>query len=162
VRCTCRISGPTGHRCPVLPVDRHNLGALAGQPDPKQDPMWAASCRRVFKAVQAMHGPFPHGSLLVWKLPPLSTTFYGLLLSRWLSSCAILGSMLMHHVVLIIAPSSWINSGLFLLPVPHLSLFWLWAQVSLHLYWLEAYYCCLQLSWPRAPNRVFSLRLDLL
>jgi hypothetical protein len=81
----------------------------------------------------------PHGSLLVQKLPPVSTTFHGLLLSCSLNGCAISGSMLLHHVVLIIAPSSCINSGLFLLPVPHLSLFWLWAQVSLHLYYLETY-----------------------
>jgi hypothetical protein len=34
----------------------------------------------------------------------------------------------------ILRSSSCINSGLVSLPVPHLSLFWLWAQVSLHLY----------------------------
>jgi hypothetical protein len=33
--------------------------------------------------------------------------------------------MHLHHVVLVIAPSSCINSGLFSLPVTHLSLFWL-------------------------------------
>jgi hypothetical protein len=60
------------------------------------------------------------GSLRFWPLPRPSSVF-----SLFLCLC-------ITWTILRSFPC--INSGPVLLPVPHLNLFWLWAQVSLHLY----------------------------
>jgi hypothetical protein len=62
----------------------------------------------------------PEGSLRFRPLPRPSSVF-----SLFLCLCI---------TWTILRPFPCTNSGPFSLPVPHLSLFWLWAQVSLHLY----------------------------
>jgi hypothetical protein len=70
--------------------------------------------------VQLRNSASPEGSLRFQPLPQPSSVF-----SLFLCLC-------IAWTILRLFPC--INSGPPTLPVPHLSLFWLWAQVSLHLY----------------------------
>jgi hypothetical protein len=115
---------PAPHRtCTKAPCPRHWSPTSQSVMSVSCDVLSVSRQRHVSAmphALQALPLRFSKGSLCFQPLPRPSSAF-----SLCLCLCIAWTNL---------RPFSCINSGPSTLPVPHLSLFWLWAQVSLHLY----------------------------